>query len=104
MNTQRDQLNAFRYPHQSVPMATAAEYTNAHVNQPQQYAGETHHGRPRDEHREQVRTTLSMGGETPMGCHSSQPAPHATSNATTRARPSRSPRHEWYSGSSSSDE
>ncbi|KAJ8666287.1 hypothetical protein QAD02_007949 [Eretmocerus hayati] len=103
-NTQWDRLNAFRYPQRSVPTTPATEYTNAHVNQPQQYAGETHHGRPRDERREQVRTTLPMGGETPTGCHSSQPAPHATGNANTQARPSRNPCHEWYSGSSSSDE
>ncbi|KAJ8677885.1 hypothetical protein QAD02_013672 [Eretmocerus hayati] len=50
-----------------------------------------------------------MGGETPSGHHSSQPAARAPNashpgNAHTTAQSSRSPRHEWYSGSSSSDE
>ncbi|KAJ8666665.1 hypothetical protein QAD02_008327 [Eretmocerus hayati] len=63
LNTQRDRLNAFRYPPQSVPGTTAPGYPNAHVSQPQQYSGETHHGRPRDERREQVHTTLPMGAK-----------------------------------------
>ncbi|KAJ8686109.1 hypothetical protein QAD02_021903 [Eretmocerus hayati] len=87
-----------------VPTTTAPEYTNAHVNQPQRYADKTHHGRPGDERGEQVRTMLPIGGENLTGYHPSQPSPHATGNATTQARLARSPRHGWYSGSSSSDE
>ncbi|KAJ8677798.1 hypothetical protein QAD02_013585 [Eretmocerus hayati] len=108
-NTQRDWLYAFRYPQQSVPPTTVPGNPDTHYDHPQQHADDTHHGRPHNERREQVRTTLHMGGETPTGHHSSQPAARAPNashpgNTHITAQSSPSPRHEWYSGSSSSDE